>query len=171
MKLKVCLMMITLLMFMTGCSNNTVEVTKESITNEVVAQEEIVDTVVKVDNKSNLESKESTSGLLCGDVFETDEMDYNIMGVRINEYPDGVKFLILQMEVYNKLGEEITINGFGRFELRDNEDGVYDYDMFASVDRKFEGVVMSSNKFIGELAFDITDSNTDVFQFVYWRGF
>lgn len=153
-----------------SCSNEQDNASKENKVIETATNLEVVSDKEKED-KVTQTPVVSRSGLTCGQVYETQNMDYNIIGVRLNEYDNGQKFLIINMEVMNKEESDVSLNAFGKFELKDNQDAIYDYDMFAAVDRKFEGLVTTGNKFTGELAFDVSESEADEYHLYIGEAF
>lgn len=99
----------------------------------------------------------------CGEVYEGEELSYNVIGVRTKEYSDGVKNLILKFEVFNHSNEDVNFSAFDRLAIFDKNDVEYSLNLLADVETDLTGTITPENKIMGETAFEITDSNKEEF--------
>ncbi|WP_206459109.1 DUF4352 domain-containing protein [Anaerovorax sp. IOR16] len=123
------------------------------------SSEELIDGNNKISNKKNVKTK----GVACGEEFEYGDLNYNVIGVKTNEYSDGVKYLILKIEVYNNGSSDIKFHTIDRFELYGESGKEYTMDLFADIEVSLEGQITPDNKIMGEVAFEITDSKDESF--------
>lgn len=104
----------------------------------------------------------SNSGLVsCEAVYKGAELSYHVLGVRTKEYTDGVKNLILKLEVLNHSNSEISFSGFDRLTVFGSDKTEYMINLMADVEASLSGKILPDKKIMGEVAFEITDSNDD----------
>jgi len=134
------------------------------------AQEEKVQEIsVQEDNKDNepkleepkLEDSKPQTMKQCDEIFEDRQLSYHILGVRTEDFSDGSKNLIINLEVLNHSSEEIDFSPFDRLTVKNAQDEEFIVNLMARVDTQLLGTIMPDNKIMGEVAFDITDSKKD----------
>lgn len=154
------LVIVMLFSLFTGCSSekpventgNQSEATEPENTTEPTAQDE---------SKKDSNPSVSLSGTGCGEVYESGDISYSVIGLRTNEYNDGVKYLILKMEAYNRSSDDINFSTMDRLTLFGDSGAEYMLDMFADVETSLSGQITPDNKIMGEVAFDISDSKDE----------
>lgn len=148
-KLVLFLVIITLAVTLISCSS------EEGETSNNTSSEKLQDT------KTN-EAKSQAIGLIkCGEVYKGKELSYNIIGVRTKEYSDGVKNLILKLEVFNHSNKDINYTSLNRLTVFDTDNTEYTVNLLADVETDLNGNITPNNKIMGEVAFEITDSNSE----------
>lgn len=163
MKRKFLLILVILVLGMTmvGCSSQKDAISEEA---EEAGKIEEAEEVEEQEDAQPNEGESQIFGLKkCGEVYKGAQLSYNIIGVRTKEYSDGVKNLILKLEVFNHSSEDINFSAFDRLTVFDKNDVEYGLNILADVETDLIGTITPENKIMGETAFEITDSNEEDF--------
>lgn len=154
-----CMMLVILLAACgkaTGAQNNK-EISEEVAISEVESQ---------MTQSQTSESK--STGILaalvgCGEIYKDQELDYNVIGVRKRAYDDGVKHLILKLEVYNHSSGDVNFTPMDRLTVYNSKDEECALDLFADVASSLSGNIVPESKIKGEVAFEITDTEDTLY--------
>jgi hypothetical protein len=146
-KIFILVVVLVLAMSAVGCSDKDEE-GSVAVENENVAEAEEV-------------SSESVVG--CGEIFNQEDMSYSVIGARIEEL-DGVNFLVLKMEAYNNSPDNYSFSALLNVGLFDSKGNEADFQpMFPAYEGDLlDGTILGGgNKIIGEIAFDISETESD----------
>jgi len=118
------------------------------------------------ESNDNVEDEEDTpsSDLVgCGEIYRQGDMSYSVIGVRMEEV-EGQDQLVLKMEAYNSNVDHFDFNPLMNVELFDNNGNEANFELMspAYIEDVLSGVVLGGgNKRMGEIAFDISETNSD----------
>ncbi len=100
----------------------------------------------------------------CGEAYIQGDMKYSVIGARMDEI-EGKKYLILKMEAYNDSSENYNFSALMDLGMVDSKgkEGYLDV-MYPHYEVDLlDGNIISGNKIVGEVAFDITEIQSDAY--------
>ena len=155
-------LLIVLLFGLIGCGKSEENVSKDEVEN----LNEEIEQLLEIEGAEEVKAEESRNKSVgnlkaCGEVYEDSNLSYSVIGIRENEYNNGVKYLLLKLEVYNHSNEDVNFTPMDRFALLNNKNDECSLDLLAEVDGALNGLITSENKIMGEVAFEITDDETE----------
>ena len=155
--LKVLTISLVSLVMLAGCG--------ASETTEEKTMESNKETPTDVSSNEEIQSKDqSLSGAQVdmGQVFTKGDLKYHVLSVRENEVND-TQLLIPKIEVFNAGTENVNYSPMETLNLVDMKNEECPLDLFAATDGTLAGTILPGNKVIGEVAFDVSRSNSDAY--------
>lgn len=95
----------------------------------------------------------------CGEEYKDLDLSYNVYSVNLRE--DGeIKHIVLDIEVFNHSSEDVDFNPMMRLALYNKNGLECNWNMMIG---KLSGVISPNNKIKGEVAYEITGMESDVY--------
>lgn len=141
---------ICLILSMSACKNDAVESLVEDL------EQETLDTPASsVEKVSTVVEEKTHDTVACGEKYEAGDLSYNILEVQIDN-----DLLRLNMEVYNNANEDLNFSPMGMLTVYDENEEECSWNMMVG---KLSGLITPGNKIMGEVGFDLNDSNSKSF--------
>jgi len=146
-----------------ACSDKDAE-NNANLSEELDSEEEFDSEIPESNDSIEDEEDTASSDLVgCGEIYSQGDMSYSVIGVRMEEV-EGQKQLVLKMEAYNSNVDHFDFNPLMNVELFDNNGNEANLELMSPAYKEdvLSGVVLGGgNKRMGEIAFDISETNSD----------
>jgi|GEM_PF-982610 len=147
------MLVLFLVVSLISCGGNN---TSNEDQNELIASNNQVEAKDNVSSKKTNENNSVKSDLVkCGQVYESDNLSFNVLETSVEN-----NILRLKLEVYNHSNEDVNFGPMDTLTVYDDNNKECSWNMMIG---DLNGVITPQNKIMGDVGFDIEDTDADSF--------